>query len=115
MRAARRIAPALILILALAVSCAANKAAYIALGVTVHTVDVGMQLWATYDVTNHPGADKEAQVRAAYQKYQDTARTLQLMLQATSTAPTPAELSAVASSLIGLIESFTKQKVVVTP
>jgi hypothetical protein len=113
MRKLSRAAPAILLILAIA--CAANKAAYVSLGVTVHTVDVGMQLWANYVVANHPPAEKENQVRAAYKHYQDTARTLSVVLTATGTNPTPAELAAAANSLIALIESFTKQKVVVTP
>lgn len=101
----------LALLLVASVSCTANKAAYVALGVTVHTVDVGMQIWANYVVTAHPPAEKEIQVRSAYQKYQDTAHALQLALEATNTNPTPPQLAAAADSLISLIEEISGKTV----
>lgn len=105
----RRLVPVAFLILA--VACSANKATYVALGVTVNTVDVGMKLWANYVVTAHPPIEQENRVRDAYWKYRDTAHTLQLALEATSTNPTPAQLAAAADALIALIEEFSGRQV----
>lgn len=97
----------LAILLLAAVSCAANKATYVALGVTVNSVDVGMRVWANYVVTAHPPVDQENRVRAAYSQYQNTAHVLQVALEATSTDPTPAQLQAAADALISLIEQFS--------
>lgn len=102
---------ALAAVLVLTVACTANKATYVALGVTVHTVDVGMKLWAQQVVAGQTKPEQEAKVRDAYKKYQDTAHTLQVALEVTNTTPTPPQLAIVADSLIALIQEFTGKKV----
>jgi len=50
-----------------------NKAAYQTVGTTIVSVDTAMHMWGAYVAVNHPSADVEKKVRAAYEKYQAAA------------------------------------------
>jgi len=88
-----------------------NQVAYATVGLTVHTVDLAMKTWADYVVAGYATAEQESKVRAAHDKYFDTAFNLKVILTATSQEPTPAQLSSVAASVVSLIEQFTGKKV----
>ena len=46
---------------------------YQAAGTTITSVDAAMNCWGVYVAANHPGTNAEAQVKAAFEKYQASA------------------------------------------
>ncbi len=103
----------LAVVIALTAACSASavKTEYVALGVTVHSVDLAMTVWGQYvrDGLAKPG--QEDKVRAAYQKYQDAIVVAKAGLGLSDNSATPADLSAAAAALIDVVQSFTGKKV----
>ncbi len=83
----------------------ANLAAYRTVGITAIAVDIAMKEWGRYVVSGKATPDEESQVRAAFQRYQDTARTLRVILETWNEDPTPPELAAAAIGILSLLYS----------
>jgi len=65
-------------LLLLAAGCASfERTSGKALASSALTVDAAMKAWAQYVVLQHPPADQEAKVRAAYEQYQRSMRLAQ--------------------------------------
>jgi hypothetical protein len=124
MKKTLRIAPVLVLILALAVSCAANRAAFTTIGSVKIGVDLAMKAWvqnvatkgrcvaaATVSTSGCVLRSTEVQVRDALAKYKATAASLMVVLDASSTTPSPQQLSDAAASITSLVEQLTGKKV----
>jgi len=102
---------AVALLLAVALACSANRAAYITVGATVKTVDLAMKTWASYVVAGHATVAQENDVRVAYGRYQETARTMAVVLEATNATPTPEQVSLAAQAVISLVSSLTGKRI----
>ncbi len=122
MRRLSRAAP--VILLALVVACAANRAAYATLGITVHGVDLAMETWGTYVVQNPcttqapPTPAKcatdaaRARVSKTFEDYQKARRVARIaVVAATDLTPTPAEIQAAAAAVVGLVTELTGKKV----
>lgn len=114
----------LAVLLAVAVGCAANRAAYVTIGATKIAVDTAVRAELDHvkavgrcpakTAPQPPGCvpyAKEKAVADALQKYKDTARTLGILLEATNSTPTPQQLSDAAEAVISLVEELTGKKV----
>lgn len=99
--------------IALTVACSASavKTEYVALGVTVHSVDLAMTVWGQYVRNGSAKPGEEDKVRGAYQKYQDAIVVAKAGLALSDNSETPADLAAAANALIDIVQSITKKKV----
>ena len=115
---------ALAVLLVLAVGCAANRAAYTTIGTVKIAEDLALKTWvqhvatagrcvaaATVSTNGCVLHGAEIQVRDAHAKYQSTAATLMVVLDASSTLPAPQALSDAEAAVVSLVELLTGKKV----